>query len=294
MRFGAEPKLQSIGSDIAGVMRGEPLVVFEGVDFSHPNGVPALKGVNLQISQGELVAILGTNGAGKSTLVRHMNALLKPTHGIVRVFGTDTRKTTSATLSKRVGIVFQNANNQLFASTVRAEIEFGLRNFGLGADTIKQRADWALKTFGLERYENTPPMELSGGEKKRLCNALVLAWDPDILILDEPTVGQDSQQKEKLVQTIRMLLTQSKTVVLVSHDIEFIWPMQPRTILMHEGSIVVDGNAQDVFRSGSFLKRADILQPQLVELFKIVSPDSPFPKDEYEARDRLLSLVDTT
>jgi energy-coupling factor transport system ATP-binding protein len=281
-----EHATEALGNEVS-EKQTDTIVKFEGVDFSHPNGVSALKKIDLEIRKGELVAILGTNGAGKSTLVRHVNGLLKPTHGRVEVLGVDTAKTTSASLSRRVGIVFQNANNQLFASTVRAEIEFGLRNFGLNPETIKNRTDWALKSFSLEQYENTPPMELSGGEKKRLCNALVLAWDPDILILDEPTVGQDSLQKAKLIQTIKMLLTQSKTVIIVSHDIEFVWPMQPRIVLMHEGRIVTDGSAQEVFRSDSLSARANVLSPQLVELFKLISPGSVFPKDEYEARDLL-------
>jgi energy-coupling factor transport system ATP-binding protein len=265
-------------------------VRFEAVDFAHPNGVVALKNINLEIGKGQLVAILGTNGAGKSTLVRHINALLKPTHGRVEVLNTDTRKTTSAALSRRVGIVFQNANDQLFASTVRAEIEFGLKNFAFSAEAIKQRVDWALGTFSLEQYQDTPPMELSGGEKKRLCNALVLAWDPDILILDEPTVGQDSQQKERLTQNVKLLVSQGKTVIVVSHDIEFVWPLQPRTILMHEGRIVADDTAQNVFRSDFLESKANVLPPQLVELFKLISDSSVLPKDEFEARDLIRML----
>jgi energy-coupling factor transport system ATP-binding protein len=213
-----------------------------------------------------------------------MNGLLRPTHGLVRVFETDTTSTSAARLSKRVGIVFQNANNQLFAQNVRAEIEFGLRNFGFNEELIRQRTDWALNTFSLAGYENRPPMELSGGEKKRLCNALVLAWDPEILIMDEPTVGQDSDQKERLSQTIKLLLTEDKTVIIVTHDVEFIWPLQPRVILMSEGRIVADGAAKDVLGDPSNATKASVIPPQLVKLFQHLGMDSR-PRDVFEARD---------
>jgi energy-coupling factor transport system ATP-binding protein len=268
----------------------DPVVKFSGVDFSHPNGIAALKNINLEINRGELIGILGTNGAGKSTLVRHINGLLKPTHGTVSVFGNDTKQASAASLSRNVGVVFQNANNQLFATSVRAEIEFGLKNFKLDEATIRDRTDWTLNTFGLQNYADTPPMELSGGEKKRLCTALVLAWDPDILILDEPTVGQDSQQKERLSDIIKLLVGQSRTVILVSHDVEFVWKLQPRTVLMHAARVVADGPAQKIMALDNLTSASNVLPPQLVDLFKLLSINSGYPRDEYEARDKLLPI----
>ncbi len=268
----------------------ETIISFENVDYSHPNGTAALKHVSLSVSRGELVAILGTNGAGKSTLVRHINALLKPTHGRVAVFGTDTKETTSATLSRKVGIVFQNANNQLFSDSVRSEIQFGLKNFGFSQALIDERTRWALDTFGLQQYADRPPMELSGGEKKRLCNALVLAWEPEILILDEPTVGQDSEQKEKLIEMIRTLQNQSRTVIVVTHDVEFIWPLQPRTVLMTAGKIIADGSAAEVFGSVEKMKEASVLLPQLVELFNSMRI-AQYPANVFQAADQISQLA---
>ena len=132
-------------------------------------------------------------------------------------------------------------------------------------------------------------MELSGGEKKRLCLALVLAWEPDILILDEPTVGQDSEQKEKLSETIRLLLTQKKTVIVVSHDIEFIWPLQPRVMLMSNGEIVADGEAQRVLSDTELMSKASILSPQLVNFSKLMNLPMPYPSDASEAETILRS-----
>ena len=133
-------------------------------------------------------------------------------------------------------------------------------------------------------------MELSGGEKKRLCNALVLAWDPEILILDEPTVGQDAEQKERLVQTIRLLLTENKTVIVVTHDVEFIWPLQPRVILMSEGRIVADGTAKDVLGDPSKTIEANVIAPQLVDLFQHLGLAAR-PSDIFEARELIRHLV---
>jgi energy-coupling factor transporter ATP-binding protein EcfA2 len=270
----------------------DTLVRFDQVDYSHPNGTVALRNVNFELSKAELVAILGSNGAGKTTLVRHINGLLKPTHGTVSVFGKDTKLQSVAELSKRVGIVFQNANNQLFANSVRAEIEFALKNFKLSDSTVKQRTDWALNTFSLLEYADKAPMELSGGEKKRLCLALVLAWEPDILILDEPTVGQDSDQKERLSETIRLLLTQSKSVIVVSHDIEFVWHLQPRTILMSNGEILADGPAQAIMSDMDVMTRASVFPPSLVSLWKLLKIPAPFPEDAPQADASLKPVLD--
>lgn len=265
----------------------QEVVNFDEVDYSHPNGTIAIRKVSFRINRSELIAILGSNGAGKTTLVRHINGLLKPTHGSVKVFGQETRLTTAANLSKRVGIVFQNPNNQLFEQTVRKEIEFALKNFGFQDDAIESRVKWALDYFGLSEYSERPPMELSGGEKKRLCIALVLAWDPDILILDEPTVGQDSEQKAKLFETIKFLLSRNKTVILVTHDIEFVWPLQPRIMLMSDGVIVADGPCQQILSDDSLLRKGRVLPPQLVEFWKLMNWNGPFPIDPFKAKESI-------
>ena len=267
--------------------RAEVAVTFESVDFSHPNGSVALRNVSLEIRKGELLAILGSNGAGKTTLVRHMNGLLKPTHGRVTVFGKDTKNETSASLSRKVGIVFQNPNNQLFAQSVRKEIEFALRNFKFSQELIEDRVKWALDTFSLNQYAERPPMELSGGEKKRLCIALVLAWDPDLLILDEPTVGQDSEQKERISSIISFLISQNKTVVLVTHDVEFVWPLQPRVLLMSSGQILSDGSSQEILADPGRTSEASVLPPELVNLSRLLNWKLPLPPTPAEAKSRL-------
>jgi len=254
------------------------LIKFESVSFTHLGGTTVLSDVSLEIAPGELLAIVGANGAGKTTLAKHTNGLLKPTRGIVTVFDLDTRKASVAELSRHVGIVFQNADHQLFSETVEDEIVFGLRNLGFDDDVVKKRLEWALSFFELNRYRNVAPLLLSGGEKKRLCIACVLAWDPEAIILDEPTVGQDYAQKEKLEQMIRMLLTRGRSVIVVSHDIEFVWSLQPRVIVMAGGRILADGLADQIFTNTDLLEKANVRRPHLVELSELIDPkpEKPF------------------
>lgn len=238
----------------------------------------ALSDVSLTVRGGETVAIVGENGAGKTTLVRHTNGLLKPTRGTVLVDGIDTRATTTATLSRKVGIAFQNPDHQLFSDSVENEVRFALRNFGFSEELVSKRLDWALNFFGLERYRKSSPLILSGGEKKRLTLACILAWDPDVVVLDEPTVGQDSVQKERLAQVFRMLQSTGKTIVIVSHDVEFLWPIQPRLLVMSAGKLVADGDVSEIMERRELLEGARVTQPQLLRLYSGLRkrPASPF------------------
>ena len=232
----------------------------------YPNGVKALDGVSLRIGEGEVVAIMGENGAGKTTLLKHLNGLLKPTRGRVIVDGKDTREATVAELSRKVGIVFQNAEDMFFSGSVWEETEFALRNFGFSEDVISKRVEWALRFMELWDYRSKSPFMLSGGEKKRLALAVILAWSPEIIVLDEPTIGQDQLQKEKMIEVIRLLNTQGRIVILSSHDIEFVAELRPRIILMSGGRIVGDGRAEDILTNMSLLESCRLIPPQIVQL----------------------------
>jgi energy-coupling factor transport system ATP-binding protein len=253
------------------------MIEFQEVTFVHPNGVKALEGVNLRIDQGETVAIVGENGAGKTTLVRHVTGLLKPTSGRVLVDGAETTASSTAQLSRKIGVAFQNPDHQLFSESVYEEMAFALRNFGFSPALVEQRVRWGLELFGLEEYRDSSPLVLSGGEKKRLTLACILAWDPEVVILDEPTVGQDSIQKEKLAGTIRLLGSTGKTVIVVSHDIEFLWPLQPRVVVMKAGRIVADGGASSLMLEKEVLEGARVSQPQLVTFYQELSDRPPTP-----------------
>jgi energy-coupling factor transport system ATP-binding protein len=269
------------------------MIEVEDVYFTYPNGVEALKGVSLTIHDGEFVAIMGQNGAGKTTLVKHFNGLLKPTRGRVLVDGVETTKVSVATLARNVGFVFQNPDHQLFSETVEEEIAFALKNFGFKESVIKRRITWALNLLGLAQYRKTSPFMLSGGERKRVALASVLAWNPKILILDEPTIGQDYQQKEKLRQFITQMKTQRKTTVIVTHDVEFVAECNPRVILMRNGKIVADGEAKKILTNPEIVYEAFIVPPQITQIF-LQLQDLNLPKeviDIYEAREILLNIL---
>jgi energy-coupling factor transport system ATP-binding protein len=253
------------------------VIEFQDVTFVHQNGVKALDGVSLRVEAGETVAIVGENGAGKTTLVKHVTGLLKPASGRVLVDGVDTKKASTAQLSRKVGVAFQNPDHQLFSETVEEEMAFALRNFGFAPPLVEQRTTWGLELFGLEEYRESSPLVLSGGEKKRLTLACILAWDPSVVILDEPTVGQDAIQKERLAGTIRMLSSSGKTVVVVSHDIEFLWPIQPRVVVMKSGRVLGDGAAAILMAQKELLESARVAEPQLVSFSRALSPGPVAP-----------------
>jgi len=266
------------------------MIEVRNVYFTYPNGVEALKGVSLHIDRGEFVAIMGQNGAGKTTLVKHFNGLLKPTKGEVLVDGVNTKEVSVATLARKVGYVFQNPDHQLFCETVEKEIAFALKNFGFDEELIKKRVDWALNLLGLSQYRESSPFMLSGGERKRLALASVLAWDPEAIILDEPTIGQDYAQKEKLRQFILQLRAQGKTVVIVTHDVEFVADCSPRVVLMANGRIVADGKAEEILTNPRLLAEASVIPPQVTQIFMELEHlgFSREVVDLYEAREIII------
>ena len=270
------------------------MIEFSSVEYRHPNGVIALRDIDLKIRKGEVLGIVGENGAGKTTLIKHTNGLLKPSKGKVTAFDVDTNDESVANLSRKVGIIFQNPDHQIFSESVESEVKFALKNFGLQEEEIVERLDWALNFFDLERYRITSPILLSGGEKKRLCIASVLAWDPDVVVMDEPTVGQDFIQKERLTKIIQMLVAKGKTIVIVSHDIEFIWPLQPRVIVMCGGRIIADNNANKIFQDKEVLDKARIVIPQLQELSeKIQGKSSGTFSNVNDAKQWIISKIDS-
>ncbi len=268
------------------------MIEAENVHFSYPSKVEALKGVSLTVKDGEFVAIMGQNGAGKSTFVKHFNGLLKPSSGTVKIDGVPTTKSSVAALARNVGFVFQNPDHQLFSETVEEEISFALKNFGFEPNVIEERVTWALNLLSLTQYRKTSPFLLSGGERKRVALASVLAWNPKTLILDEPTIGQDHEQKEKLRQFIMQMQTQGKTVVTVTHDVEFVAECNPRVILMKEGKIVADGVGSEILTDPAMLELSSIVLPQVAQVFTKLS-GLGLPKDVidlYEAKKLLLKL----
>jgi len=264
--------------NVVGEYNHSPLIQLRDITYTYYTGVEALKGINLDISRGEYVAIMGENGAGKTTMVKHFNGLLRPRSGSIIVDGQDIAKQSVAAMARKVGLVFQNPDDQLFAEDVEEEISFALRNFGYRDEVIKERVNWALNLLDIERYKKSSPFTLSGGERNRVALASVLAWDPDVLILDEPTVGQDYGQKERLKHFLLQLRTQGKTVVIVTHDVEFVAESQPRIILMAQGKIVADGAAKSIMTDAKNLETCSVAPPEVTKLFSMLSKYG-FPGD---------------
>ena len=237
---------------------GKPMIEVEKLWHVYPDGPAALKGVSLQICEGEFVAVMGRNASGKTTLVKHLNGLLKPSKGKVKVAGIDTRESTVAQMARKVGYVFQNPNDHLFADTVEEEIAFTLRNLGI-KDT-EEMIDRVLERFRLAQYRKQYPRSLSGGEKQRVALASVLVAQPRLLVLDEPTRGLEYRLKSELMRFLDEYRSEGNTVILVTHDVETVAEHSDRVILLSEGEIVVDGSKGDV------LSRALLFSPQINRL----------------------------
>jgi energy-coupling factor transport system ATP-binding protein len=247
----------------------------------------AIEDINLEIYEGEVLAIIGSNGAGKTTLIKHMNGLLKPTIGDVYVEGLNTKNVTVAELSRKVGIVFQNADYQLFAQTVYDEIAFALKNFGFEEEEIKKRVDNMLEFFSLKQYVENSPLLLSGGEKKRVALASVLVYDPKVLILDEPTIGLDFVQKKNLKNLISNMKNRNKTIIIVTHDLDFVAEIAERVVVMKNGRILRIDSSREIFYDEDLLTNADLITPSIVRITKGLGI-----KDKLLSLDEVLERID--
>lgn len=239
-----------------------------GLSFTYPAGVRALESVDLQIGSGESVAIVGQNGAGKTTLVKHLNGLLKPATGTVTVGGLDTRQYSVAQLSARVGFVFQNPDDQLFQKSAWEEVVFGPRNLGWPKEKITENASNALKMVGLEGSKDSHPYDLIPSQRKLLALASVLAMDTPVLILDEPTTGVDDLGTRLIGGLVDDLHRGGKTLIVITHDIDFCAEHFERAVIMAQGRILLDGPARSVLAQEDILARTYVEPPQLMRLAK--------------------------
>lgn len=215
-------------------------VAVEGLVHDYPGGVRALDGVTLRVDAGESVALVGQNGSGKTTLVRHLNGLLRPTVGQVRVGGMDASGRRVAQLAAQVGLVFQDPDRQIFAGTVRAEVEFGARNVGLRGERLNAAVWAALEAVGLSGEEATNPYDLGGSRRKLLAVASVLAMGTPVLVLDEPTTGQDRSGVARIREVVAHAHAAGRTVIAVSHDLRFVAETFERVVVLRAGRVVID------------------------------------------------------
>lgn len=259
----------------------------EGLSYTYQGSdTAALKGIDLSISHGEITAILGRNGSGKTTLVRHFNGLLRPTSGRVFLFGSDTATRSVAELSQICGYVFQNPNHQIFCATVYEELAVGPSNFGFDATHTKEAIEQTAAELGLTEVLEKHPMTLDYTTKKLVAIASVLVSRPKILVLDEPTDGLDEIGREKLSCVIDDYHRQAHTIVLISHDMDYVANISSRIIVMDQGCISCDASPRQVFSDRKALQAARLAPPQITELDLWLSAgrDIALTTDEFVAK----------
>jgi energy-coupling factor transport system ATP-binding protein len=257
-------------------------IELRNVSFRYPSGVLALDQVDLQIASGELVAIVGENGAGKTTLVKLLNGLLRPTQGSVHIGDWDTAQHTTAQLAARVGLLFQNPDDQLFERDVAREVAFGPRNLGVRQREISRRVKAALKLVGLEGEIKSHPYDLAQPQRKLLALAATIAMQTPIVVLDEPTIGQDERGRQAIGRIVQDLHKIGRTLVLITHDLDFCAQHAQRVIVMLNGFVHADGPAGEVLAQTDRLAQAAVQPPQLVRLAQSLRmPQAPLTVDEF-------------
>ena len=235
----------------------DKVIEIKNLSFSYPDGHQGLKDINLVVYFGENVALIGPNGAGKSTLLLHLNGILRG-NSIVKIFGVPVEERNLKEIRRKVGLVFQDPEDQLFSPTVFDDVAFGPINMGYSESEVKQRVAQALKWVGMDGYEQRSPHHLSVGEKKRIAIATVLSLSPELLVLDEPSSNLDPRSKWSLIELLRQL---PMTKIVAAHDLELVGALCQRTMVMDGGEIVADGSTERILNDISLL-RAHGLAPE--------------------------------
>lgn len=241
-------------------------IEIKDLHHTYPSGVKALLGISLTIQTGEQVAIVGQNGAGKTTLVKHLNGLLQPTSGSVSIGDWDTRKYQVAKLASRVGYVFQNPDEQLFTRTVHQEVSFGPKNLGYENEKVEALVENALKLTELTEQKETNPYDLSATWRKMVALASIISMDTPVIVFDEPTTGQDAANIARMANVIATLRERGKTVITITHDIDFCAENFERVIALSQGEVLLDGPANDVLGQEEILAKTYVDPPQLTRL----------------------------
>ena len=247
-------------------MRKRPIVEVINASYVYPGGIKAIDDISLSIRSGEFIALLGQNGSGKTTLAKLMNGLFKPTKGTVLIKGKDTRKMTVAECARIVGYVFQNPEHQIFASTIYEEIAFGPRNLGIPEEDVKRRVEEALKFVDLKKPMNAFPHLLSVGEKHRVAIASILAMEPELLILDEPTTGIDFGRSLQIMRLLQRLRDKGKAVIVITHDLYLAAEFAERIIILKDGKKFADGPAKEILSNKRLLVDAGLSPLQVTLL----------------------------
>lgn len=237
------------------------------VSFTYPNGMEALKSINLSLPKGKKIALIGGNGAGKSTLILLLNGILKPTSGFLNYEGTNYtyNKKGLKLLRSKIGLLFPESDNQLIAPTVYEEISFGLLNLYKDVGLVRTKTEAIISDFFLHEFANKPPYQLSTGQKKRVCLAAVLAMEPEVLVCDEPVSNLDPKYAQLIFNYLDKLNEKGKTILVSTHDVNRAYSWADYVVVMHNGEILNTGKPESVFKNKESLKKANLNQPFIVD-----------------------------
>lgn len=248
----------------------EAILTVENLNYVYGNGKPALEGINVNIYEGEKIAVLGSNGAGKSTFFMNINGVFTPAQGKIIYRGIEVTKKNLKELRKNIGIVFQEADNQIIASTVIAEVGFGPMNLKLPKAEVLERVEEALAYMNLTDFKDRPPHYLSGGEKKRVTIADILAMKSEIIIFDEPTAALDPMNAQILEEVLERIGSEGKTIMLSTHDVDFAYRWAERVLVFSDGKIIADGSPQEIFKNSEIVKQANLKEPTMLQVFEML------------------------
>ena len=269
-------------------MEQEVILQVRDLQYAYSDEKMALRGVNLDIRQGERIAVMGSNGAGKSTFFLNINGVLQSEHGEIFYRGQKMTKKTMNGLRKNVGIVFQDADSQIIASTVQAEVSFGPMNLKLSRNDVKDRVDEALAYMNLTDFRNRPPHYLSGGEKKRVSIADIIAMHPEIIIFDEPTAALDPVNADMLEEVLEKMAQEGKTIMISTHDVDFAYRWAERVVVFCDGRIIADDTPLAVFQNKDILRQANLKRPMMLDIYEamkekgLVKGNRSYPKNVEE------------
>lgn len=269
----------------------------KGLSFSYEKK-PVLKNICFSVKRGEKIAVMGPNGAGKSTFFLNLNGVLQAGQGEIFWDGKKVGKKERRRLQRNVGFVFQDADSQLIASNVRAEVSFGPINLGLSKEEVIERVEEAIEYLSLSDLQDRPPHYLSGGEKKRVSIADILAMRPEIFLFDEPMAALDPINAEKVEQILCRLHKEGKTILVATHDVDFAYRFADRVLVFSNGCLIADGPPQEIFRQGEMMERAHLKKPIVMAIWealrkaKLVEEQGEYPRTGEQAAEKILALHD--
>ncbi|MBE6511842.1 MAG: ATP-binding cassette domain-containing protein [Methanobrevibacter olleyae] len=270
----------------------------KNIKYSYNKDFQALKGVSLKVEKGEMVALLGKNGAGKSTLFLHLNGIYEPDEGQVFIDGEELKYDKKSLLKfrQKVGIVFQNPDDQIFAPTVEEDVAFGPLNLKLPMEEVQKRVTESLARVGMSGYEKKAPHHLSGGQKKRVAIAGILAMQPEIMVLDEPTAGLDPQGVRSLSKLLKELNEEGITIIISTHEVDLVPNYAKKVFVMVDGLLIAEGTPKEIFAQPEILDKANLEVPIVTELFQDLEKEgfdmnNDYPLTIAEAKEKFLELL---